>query len=422
MITWKDNIVEYAPGIGVLTDVYGVPLFSSASFDAFGRLRVSNPEYVFDAQPTYDLHPLLFEQITAETGAAIAHDATNRCATLTFASTPTGGRAIMQTFEHFRYQPGRSHLALLTSNFEGGATNVTKFAGLSDGTNGVELQLVGSAPQVLLRSGTGAGDRVVPQALWKDKLDGTGHSKVTVDRTKTQILVIDLQALYVGRVRLALNIDGALTPFCDINNANRQANPYIQTANLPVRVGMTCTGTVSTTMKFICSSVISEGGQLDPVGYQFAQEGTVTAANGSRTHVLSLRPKTTFNSIANRSKFVLETVEVFVTGSNPIKWELCLGDIITGTTTFSDVDATYSAMEYNVAGATSGSPAIVLANGYVAAGSSVKIAVSRELRLRYPITLNAAGAARSLGTLTLLATAYTGTSAVRGSLNWREVR
>ena len=56
---------------GVLRDLGGsfAPKIALAeeqmSRDAFGRLRVSSPEYVFDAQLTYDLQPLLFEQITA---------------------------------------------------------------------------------------------------------------------------------------------------------------------------------------------------------------------------------------------------------------------------------------------------------------------------------------------------------------------
>src|SRR6056297_3884651 len=82
------NNLEYFMGIN--TD--------SALGDAFSRLRVSNPAGVFDGQMTYDLQPLLFEQITAETGASIAHSATDRLATLTFASTPTGGVARMQSF------------------------------------------------------------------------------------------------------------------------------------------------------------------------------------------------------------------------------------------------------------------------------------------------------------------------------------
>jgi hypothetical protein len=392
------------------------------SSDAFGRHRVSSPEYVFDSQLTYNLQPLLFEQITAQSGATIAHDATDRNALLTFASTPTGGSAIMQTFEHFRYQPGRSQLVFVTFNFVAGVANCLKFAGYSDGTNGVELQYNGTTMRLAILSGTGHGNQYVNQADWDDPLNGEGRSAVTVDWSKQQILGVDLQALYVGRVRAYLDIDGCLVQFHEDDNANSETSPYIQTANLPVRVGMTCTGTVSTTMRFNCCTVISEGGQKDIAGFQFSQEGTVTAASGAQTHILSVRPKTTFNSIANRSKFVLENIEVTVTGANPVKWELVIGQAISGTTTFNDVNATYSGFEYNTAGTISGAPAIVVAAGYVTATNQSRTNVSSRVDLRYPITLNAAGAVRSLGTLSLIVTGIGGTSATRAIMNWREIR
>src|SRR3989304_4507697 len=121
-----------------------------ANVDAFSRLRVSAPSAVFDAQLTYDLQPLLFEQTVVASGASIAHDSTNRMALMTFASTPTGGEAYMQSFEHFRYQPGRSHMIFVTFNMLGGVANVLKFAGYSDGVNGVEFQMSGTVPQMVL--------------------------------------------------------------------------------------------------------------------------------------------------------------------------------------------------------------------------------------------------------------------------------
>jgi hypothetical protein len=75
---------------------------------------------------------------------------------------------------------------------------------------------------------------------------------------------------------------------------------------------------------------------------------------------LSLQPKTTFNSIANRSKIIIENIEFLVTGNSPVYYEVCLGDTITGTTTFNDVNATYSGMQFNTAGTTSGTPALVI--------------------------------------------------------------
>jgi hypothetical protein len=112
---------------------------NNAVGDAFSRLRVSNPSYVFDGQLTYDLQPLLFEQITNGSGATVTHDATNRTALMTFSSTPTGGKSYMQTFEHFRYTSGRSQLSFITFNMIEAVANTLKFAGYSDGVNGIEF-------------------------------------------------------------------------------------------------------------------------------------------------------------------------------------------------------------------------------------------------------------------------------------------
>jgi hypothetical protein len=133
-----------------------------SQLDAFGRLRVAEPSYVFDAQFTYDIQPLLYEPLVTGTGASVAHDSAsggvNRCALMTFAATPTGGQAILQTFEHFRYQPGRSQFILITFNLLGGVANCLKFAHYGDGTNSIGLELNGFVPRMVIRSGSGAGN------------------------------------------------------------------------------------------------------------------------------------------------------------------------------------------------------------------------------------------------------------------------
>jgi hypothetical protein len=401
-----------------------VGIADGANLDPFSRLRVSEARNLFDSQFTYNLNPLLFEQLVSGSGASIAHDTTERVALMTFTSTPTGGTASMQTYEWFRYQPGNGQLIFLTFNFIEHATDVLKFVGYGDlANNGVHLISDGSGLSWRILSDTTHGDETVAQANWNlDPLDGSGGSGITLDVSKTHIAVIDVQALYVGRVRVGFDIDGQVIYCHEFLHANSATYPYIQTASLPLIAGMTCSGTASTTMQFICATVKSEGGPEEPGSYTFAIEGTATAASGARTHILSLRPKTTFNSLVNRLKFELTSVNVLVTGNNPVLWELCLGQVISGTTTFSDANATYSAFEYNSAGTISGSPAIVIASGYVPANNQAKGEIAHQVVNRYPITLDAAGAVRALGTLSLLVTGIGGTSACRASFNWREVR
>ena len=407
-------------GLSILSNE--VSYKDSVNLDAFSRLRVSTPTTLFDAQQTYNLNPLVFEQIVSGTGATLAHDSTNRQALITFSSTPTGGESYVQSYEYIRYQPSKSQLVFVTFNMLGGVADTLKFAGLSDGDNGFEFQLNGTTAQFKLYSNSDNGDQTITQSNWNlDKLDGTGASGITLDLTKEQILVIDFQALYVGRVRVGFDIDGVIVPAHQFLHANDTDYPYIATANLPVRCGMTCTGTVSTAMNFVCCAVVSEGGVDDTIGYEFISEANVTASNGTRTYMQSIRPKTTFNSITNRSSISLVEVELLVTGNSPVFWELCVGQALTSTS-YSDINSTYSAMEVDTAGSLSGSPSIVIDGGYVPASNQSKGSQSKKLTGRYPITLDASGAVRDLGTITLLVTGIGGNTACRGIIKIKEIR
>lgn len=402
-----------------------VAIRDSANLDAFSRLRVSNPLILHNSQLTYDLAPIIMEQITNGSGATVTHDATNRAALMTFSSTPTGGKAYMQSYEYLPYQPGRSQLIFVTFNMIAAVANTLKFAGYSDGVNGVEFQLDGTTKQFVIYSGTTAGNEIVTQSSWNiDPLDGSGPSGITLDITKTQILIIDIQALYVGRVRVGFDIDGQVIYCHEFKHANLIAYPYIQSANLPVRCGMTCTGTVSTTMNFVCSAVISEGGSEDinVYGYTFQQDtGAVSVGTGG-THMLSLRPRTTFNGITNRTRVAFIDVEVYNAGNQPVQWQLCIGQAISGTTTYNNVNSTYSSTEYNILGTLSGSPAVIIDGGYVASSGGAKGVTNTAVISRYPITLDAAGLQRALGTLTLKCTSLSGTQTVYASIKFREIR
>lgn len=402
-------------GVKINTDV--------AAGDAFGRVRTSLPNSLFDGQMTYDLQPLLFGQDTNGTGATIEHDATNRVALLSFLNTPTGGVSQMQSFEHFRYRAGHSQLVYITFNMKEGVANVVKYAGYSDGVNGIEFQLNGTTPRFGILSSTDEGNEFVDQLDWNiDKLDGTGPTGISLDITKVQILVLDFQALYVGRVRIGFDLDGVVIWAHEFNHANSDISPYFATANLPIRVGMTCSGTVTTSMNLICCTVQSESGGEVNEGFNFSQEASATVANGVLTHVISIQPKLTFNSITNRTKLIIESVDISVIGNTPIAYYLCLGDVLTGTTAFIDVNTTYSAVQYNALGTTSGTPDIITITGYVAASNQARGSVSKDISSKFPITLDIDGSVRPLGRVTLLAKGIGASSEIEASINWVEIR
>lgn len=403
--------------------VQSVTIGDGANLDAFSRIRTSHPTGLFASQCQYDAEPLLFETGNTASGTAPAHSSATRMVTLACTGT---GTSFIQSYEYIPYQAGKSQLIFVTGVIGAAVASTVTEVGAFDANNGLFLRQASDGTiSVVRRTSTSGGvvDNVIAQADWNlDKLDGTGSSGITFDVTDTFILVIDAQFLAMGRVRFGLDIGGQIVYCHQSLHANVLQVPYMQTLSLPVQMLLTSTGGTKNTTRFKCVSVSSEGGFADDLGYAFSTaEGTVTAASGARTHILSLRPLTTFNSITNRSRLRLTSVELFVTGSTPVFWELCVGSTFSVAPTYAAVNSTYSAFESGTGGTlTAGTLAI--ASGYVAATNQNKTAVSREISARYPISLNRAGAVRALGTLSLLVQGIGGTSATRASLNFTEVR
>jgi len=402
-----------------------ITIKDSPNLDAFSRLRTSNPQTLFNGQFTYNLLPLLYEQVTLG-GGSVTHDLTNRSATINLTAAVAADKAYMQTYEYFAYQPGKSQLIFITFNMNGQTVDAFKFAGYSDGDNGVEFQADGINAQFVVYTNSLAGDEVVIQSNWNlDKLDGTGRSGITLDLSKTQILVIDLQALYVGRVRIGFDIGGKIIYAHEFLHANLFTYPYLQTASLPIRCGMIATGPISTTMDFICSSVISEGGSDDDsrFGYNFTIPTPVTsiAVGPAYTHMISIRPKLTYNTLVNRIKINLIDIELYNGGNQPVYWELVIGQALTAPV-YADVNTTYSSVEYVTGATLSGSPTLVMDSGFAASSGSVKAQTSTAVTSRYPMTLTVAGAHRDDGTYTLRARSISGSQNCYAVLKYREIR
>jgi len=250
--------------LDVLPDGSIVTTANQAQLDAFSNMRTAPPSFVADGQLTYDLQPIIYEQLISANGA-IVHDATNRCATITLTDAGETEETAMQSFQHYRYQAGRGQEIFLTFAAHSLTTNTEAFVRYGDADNAIEFATNGTlaGSKFTIRSNTSSGDRTVLSADWNmDKLDGTGPSLRTLDPTKTQIVILDIQALYVGRVRCGFDIDGEIVWTHEFYNANIIAVPYIQTANLPVSAGIRATAAAASgSMRFICSCVLSRGGQ-----------------------------------------------------------------------------------------------------------------------------------------------------------------
>jgi len=409
----------------------------TGALDAFSRLRTSNPESLFSIQNQYNASPTEMEGGATGTGVAPTWSANTRMVALT-ANAGTGV-SFYQSYQYTPYEAGKGQIVAMTGVMGSPVAGAIVDFGYFDANNGVVFRQNGTTNlQIILRtstSGVVSDANIVNQADWNiDGLNSGLNSKnpsgKTLDVTKSVIMIIDLQFLGMGRVRVGFDIDGVIYYVHQFLNANVLAIPYIQSATLPVGMLITATSTLSAkTAYFKCATVQSEGGNsLSEFGLSLSTpEVTVTAASGARTPILSIRPKTTYNGVVNRTLFILQNINMFVTGNQDVYWELCVGATLTGTT-WADINTTYSAFEYtSVPGTFSNlTNGVVIASGYMSrlggTNNGTPIITPAIDSLRYPIALDRSGATRTFGTLTLLVTGISGNSATRSNINFKEIR
>lgn len=403
----------------------------SAGRDAFGRDRVSELAGQFDSQSQYDDHRLFWQnKITNNSGFATGTHLPNESAVkLTVGANDS---IIRQSRGYQRYQPGKGQFILMTWAGMSPNSEITRRGGYFDGDNGIFFELNASTSRFVLRSkATGAVvDTQVDQSDWNlDKLNGAGSSGFNLDVTTSQILVIDLEWLGVGRVRCGFVIDGRIVYCHQFLNANINPTVYMTTANLPVRYEIEATSMATGTHSYtaICSQVSSEGGFENERGIPFAvSNGGSLLATTTRRPIISIRPKATFNSVVNRGRIELEEFSIY-SQDQDVFYEIVYGGTLTGASFASVADDSITERDIS---ATAISGGLVIRDGYQAAGgvgSGARAGTSQESVLsKLPIALDIDGnhpTSPFTDIVTLVATSIPGTSTdVGGVIDIREIR
>jgi len=397
-----------------------ITIADSAHNDAFGRLRVSNPFTVFDSKQVFDNTPLRWSD------GAINGTNTTSVYTKAEASTVIGvtnakqGTRVRQTFQRFNYQPAKSQLLFITFAGIDTVAGITKRVGLFDASNGLFLQSKDGDISFVNRTGVSGTvrDNVISRLSWNlDYMDGNGPSKIRLDFTKAQIMIIDFEWLGVGRVRFGFVVDGKIYYAHQMLNTNVVSNVYMSTPNLPIRYEIANDGTGPTsTLKCICSSLISEGGS-EPQGLLFSTDNGVTKVDanviGTTYALLGIRLKQAYiGAIVD-----LLNVETLTTTVTSYKWSLLWNPTVAGTFTYEDI--TNSACQ-RALGATANevTGGVQLDSGYVSSSAQAKGASSEVVNnaLHLGADIN-----NVVDTLVLAVTPIDVNADIFGSMAWREI-
>jgi hypothetical protein len=407
--------------LGISTTAVVSTTLPSTSSDAFGRLRISQPLTLFDSSHRYRDNNL-WESLVVGTGSTVGFVTAQGLINIGIGTT-AGCSVIRETTKVFSYQPGKSLLILNTFVMNAPKTNLRQRVGYFGADNGMYLELDGNTLYFVERSLSTATTTRVAQSSWNiDRLDGTGASGITLDTTKAQILWMDIEWLGLGTVRMGFVINGQFIHCHSFHHANVIESTYITTASLPLRYEIANTGitTSASTLKQVCSTVISEG------GYELRglQQAISIPINSPRTlgtagtfyPVISLRLKASPNRLD--AIVILTALSIMPISTGNFNWQVRASETTTGGSWVSAGDD--SAVEYNITG-TSAAGGRILASGFFNASNQAasQVDILKEALFKFQLERN--GLTSTPYELTLVVASDGGSDTVVASMDWEEI-
>jgi hypothetical protein len=225
-----------------------ISLTPEQQYDAFGRLRMSQPETLYETS-----HVGMVDQYMDFSGS-YTYDPSHSHVSL----DSSGGRtSIMQSLQIIPYQPGKSMLYFGSFFMSDSITSVERI-GFFNGSHGLYLEKNNGTLSFNVKRDGDTSANSVQQSEWNlRKLDKIDRN---LDYTKGQILWMDFEWLGVGAVVFGFVINRLLLPCHRFDHANDVLLPYIRHAKLPFRAEITESGAITKSFKHVCASIMSEGG------------------------------------------------------------------------------------------------------------------------------------------------------------------
>lgn len=342
----------------------------SATVDAFGRNRISEPFTLGDYKHTYGVEDIFINKLG---GDGTITNNINRASVILSASS-SGSYAIHQTKMYHHYMPGKSQEILASFVFGTAVSGSTKRTGYFDQYNGifVEQDATGSLNFVIRSATNGTGsiqETRVKQSEWN--VNTLQDGEFILDVTKTQLVYIDFQWLAVGRVRCGFVHKGVVIICHVFDHTNITDVAYMQNPNLPIRCEIVNSRTVASQMEQICSTVVSEGGYSE-AGRAFSMSNSSfrSLTSGSTLPVLAIRLKNSVNNLPNRGFVRIQFANIF-TDQQSIRYQLSKlpsGSTLTTASAWTSVNSGNSVVEYNDT-ATAYTDGTVLLSGFIGANS-----------------------------------------------------
>jgi hypothetical protein len=387
----------------------------STAYDAFGRLRVSNPLTIFDSKNVMSKNNLFDEDLT---GSGTVTYTANKSTVNLNVTTASGDKVIRQSKRVMSYQPGKSLLILNTFVMNTPEADLKQKVGTFDANNGIFFYADGTTLKIVRRTYvTGSAvDTEISQSSWNgDKLDGSGASGYTLNVDKATILFTDYEWLGMGAVRVGFVIDGKFITAHTFLNANDLTTVYMQTANLPIRYEIETTGTISgaAVLQQVCSTAMIEGGYA-PEGLR-QSIGTASLGGVNLTTAGTYYNLATIRIKSGRPYAVIIPIDIAASAISNSDFQIELRLNATPSTAFSYTSYSDN-VEYDLTGTTTITGGTVVGQAYLSGKGANNLQFAQDgFNFAYQLGQTIAG---SSDTLTLCAKGGSNGDDICGTLKW----
>ena len=386
----------------------------STAYDAFGRLRVSNPLTIFDSKNIMSKNNLFDESLT---GSGTVSYSSNKSTVNLNVTTASGDKVIRQSKRVMSYQPGKSLLNLNTFVMNAQEENLSQRVGMFDANNGIFFEDTGAIYRFVRRTYvTGSpADTYANQGSWNgDNLDGTGPSGYDLNFDKATIMFMDYEWLGMGAVRCGFVVDGKFIVAHTFYNANSLDTVYMQTLNLPIRYEIETTGTITgaAVLQQVCSTTMIEGGYA-PQGIQ-QMIGTASIGGVNLTVAGTFYNLATIRLKSSRPYAVVVSQGFDASAVSNSDFEVQLILNATPSTAFSYTSYSDN-VEYDLTGTTTITGGTIIGKAYLSGKASNSIQFGDGFNFDYQLGQTISGTS---DTLTLCAKGAANNDDVLGNLKW----
>jgi len=389
----------------------------STAYDAFGRLRTSNPLTIFDSSNVLSKNNLFDESLT---GSGTVSYTANKSTVNLNVTTSSGDKVIRQSKRVMSYQPGKSLLNLNTFIMNTQTENLEQRVGMFDDNNGIFFEDTGTGYQIVRRtytSGSSADDPITQDNWNGDKLDGSGKSGYDLNFDRPTILFMDFEWLGMGAVRVGFVVDGKFITAHTFYNANNALidTVYMQTANLPIRYEIETTDTIGSaaTLQQVCSTTMIEGG--------YAPQGLRQSIGTASLNGVNLTTAGTYYNLAtiriksSRPYAVIIPIDVSASAISNSDFEVKLIKNATPSTAFSYTSYSDN-VEYDLTGTTTITGGTVIGQAYLSGKGANSLRFAQEgFNFEYQIGQTISGTS---DTITLAAKGASNGDDICGTIKW----